>query len=174
MRYSQELRDHILKRVLPPQSDSIERVAREEGISEQTIRNWKAQAISENYAPSGNDEPEKWSSQDKFLIVLETSGMSETDLAEYARQKGLYVEQIAEWRDACIHANGGKIGGDLEGNRRRLTSAQNRREIIKLVGQTREAHLSGLPERPGKRDVLLPVHDHGRFQQKNSRLGSVA
>ena len=55
----------------------------------------------------GNDEPEKWSSQDKFLIVLETSGMSETDLAEYARQKGLYVEQIAEWRDACINANGG-------------------------------------------------------------------
>ena len=107
MRYSQELRDHILKRVLPPQSDSIERVAREEGISEQTIRNWKAQAISENYAPSGNDEPEKWSSQDKFLIVLETSGMSETDLAEYARQKGLYVEQIAEWREACINANGG-------------------------------------------------------------------
>ena len=125
MRYSQELRDHILKRVLPPQSDSIERVAREEGISEQTIRNWKAQAISENYTPSGNDEPEKWSSQDKFLIVLETSGMSETDLAEYARQKGLYVEQIAEWRDACINANGGKIVGDLEGNRRRLTSAQN-------------------------------------------------
>ena len=107
MRYSQELRDHILKRVLHPQSDSIERVAREEGISEQTIRNWKAQAISENYTSSGNDEPEKWSSQDKFLIVLETSGMSETDLAEYARQKGLYVEQIAEWRDACIHANGG-------------------------------------------------------------------
>ena len=107
MRYSQELRDHILKRVLPPQSDSIERVAREEGISEQTIRNWKAQAISENYAPSGNDEPEKWSSQDKFLIILETSGMSETDLAEYVRQKGLYVEQIAEWRDACINANGG-------------------------------------------------------------------
>ena len=107
MRYSQELRDHILKRVLPPQSDSIERVAREEGISEQTIRNWKAQAISENYTPSGNDEPGKWSSQDKFLIVLETSGMSEIDLAEYARQKGLYVEQIAEWRDACINANGG-------------------------------------------------------------------
>ena len=110
MRYRQELRDHILKRVLHPQSDSIERVAREEGISEQTIRNWKAQAISENYAPYGNDEPEKWSSQDKFLIVLETSGMSETDLAEYARQKGLYVEQIAEWRDACINANGGMEG----------------------------------------------------------------
>ena len=35
--------------------------------------------------------------------------MSETDLAEYARQKGLYVEQIAEWRDACINANGGMV-----------------------------------------------------------------
>lgn len=109
MRYSQELREHVLKRILPPQGDSIERVAREEGISEQTIRNWKVQAISQNYTPSDDDdwEPEKYSSQDKFLIVLETSGMSEADLAEYARQKGLYVEQIAEWRDACINANGG-------------------------------------------------------------------
>ena len=137
MRYSQELRDHILKRVLPPQSDSIERVAREEGISEQTIQNWKAQAISENYAPSGNDEPEKWSSQDKFLIVLETSGMSEADLAEYARQKGLYVEQIAEWRDACINANGGmarmarSLNADLkesEKEKRRLEKELQRKE----------------------------------------------
>lgn len=109
MRYSQELRDHILKRVLPPQSDSIERVAREEGISEQTVRNWKARALADDYTPVEEEdtEPEKWTSQDKFLIVLETASMSEADLAEYARQKGLYVDQIAEWRDACMNANGG-------------------------------------------------------------------
>ena len=33
--------------------------------------------------------------------------MSETELAEYARKKGLYVEQIKAWRDACMNANGG-------------------------------------------------------------------
>lgn len=33
--------------------------------------------------------------------------MSEADLAEYARKKGLYVDQIKSWRDACMNANGG-------------------------------------------------------------------
>jgi len=28
-------------------------------------------------------------------------------LAEYCRSKGLYVEQVTAWRDACIQANGG-------------------------------------------------------------------
>ena len=33
--------------------------------------------------------------------------MNETELAEYARKKGLYVEQIKAWCDACMNANGG-------------------------------------------------------------------
>ena len=33
--------------------------------------------------------------------------MNETELAEYARKKGLYVEQIKSWKDACLNANGG-------------------------------------------------------------------
>ena len=33
--------------------------------------------------------------------------MSETELTEYARKKGLYVEQIKAWKDACMNANGG-------------------------------------------------------------------
>lgn len=33
--------------------------------------------------------------------------MNESDLAEYARKKVLYVEQIKVWKDACMNANGG-------------------------------------------------------------------
>ena len=33
--------------------------------------------------------------------------MSEIELAEYGRSKGLYIEQIQAWRDACMQANGG-------------------------------------------------------------------
>ena len=49
--------------------------------------------------------------QDKFLIVVETATMSETELAEYARKTGLYVEQIMAWRDACMKANGWSYQG---------------------------------------------------------------
>jgi len=34
--------------------------------------------------------------------VIETAGLNEEELAEYCRQKCLYVEQISHWREAAI------------------------------------------------------------------------
>ena len=48
------------------------------------------------------------------------ASMNESELAEYARKKGLYVEQIKSWKDACMNANGGvakeaaKLNRDLK------------------------------------------------------------
>ena len=36
----------------------------------------------------------EWSTEDKFLIVIETAGMAEMDSADYCHKKGLSVEQI--------------------------------------------------------------------------------
>ena len=44
MQYSNELREAVLRRLLPPQNESISKVASAEGISEQTLRNWLAKA----------------------------------------------------------------------------------------------------------------------------------
>ena len=108
MNYSPELKDALLRRMLPPNNESITKISREEGISEQTLRNWQDKARKEGYAAPGMDAvPDDWSTQDKFLVVVETASMNETELAEYARKKGLYVEQIKAWKDACMNANGG-------------------------------------------------------------------
>ncbi len=108
MQYSDELKDALLRRMLPPNNESIAKISREEGISEQTLRNWRDKARADGIAAPGVKwTPDKWSTQDKFLIVVETVSMTETELAEYARKKGLYVEQIKAWKDACLNANGG-------------------------------------------------------------------
>lgn len=108
MRYSKELKDSIIRRMLPPNNEAISKISKEEGISQQTLRNWRVNARANGIAAPGNDSlSEKWSTQDKFLIVIETASMNETELAEYARLKGLYVEQIQAWKDACMNANGG-------------------------------------------------------------------
>lgn len=87
--YSNELRDAVLRRVLPPQNDSISKVAAEEGISGQTIRNWISKAREAgSTAADVSTQSEKWSSQDKFLIVIETAGMTDTELAEYTGRRG--------------------------------------------------------------------------------------
>lgn len=108
MNYSKELKDALLRRMLPPNNESIAKISKEEGVSEQTLRNWRDKAIQDGYAAPGTyANSDDWSTQDKFLIVVESTGMNETELAEYARKKGLYVEQIKPWKDACMNANGG-------------------------------------------------------------------
>jgi len=108
MAYSKELRDSIVKRMLPPNNESISKISREEGLPEATLRKWRDVVRAKGYAaPATDASAEKWSTEDKFLIVVETASLNETNLAEYCRKKGLYVEQIQAWRDACKQANGG-------------------------------------------------------------------
>ena len=55
--------------------------------------------------PGDGKNAEDWSSEDKFAVVLETAALNGTDLAQYCRRKGLFVEQIAAWRQVCKQAN---------------------------------------------------------------------
>ena len=132
MNYSPELKDALLRRMLPPNNESITKISREEGISEQTLRNWLDKARKEGYAAPGTDAvPDDWSTQDKFLVVVETASMNETELAEYARKKGLYIEQIKAWKDACMNANGGIAKEASRLNRELKDSEKERRKLEK-------------------------------------------
>ena len=140
MNYSPELKDSLLRRMLPPNNESITKISREEGISEQTLRNWRDKARTDGIAAPGTDaKPEDWSTLDKFLIVVETSGMNETDLGEYARKKGLYVEQIKAWRDACVNANGGIAKEAARLNRELKESEKERKRLEKELNRKEKA-----------------------------------
>ena len=106
MQYSKERKEAVLKKMMPPYNRSIAALAREEGISEGTLYIWRRQARERGLLlPSSDSSPEGWSAQDKFNAVVETAGMNEAALSEYCRQKGLYPEQLAQWRRACESAN---------------------------------------------------------------------
>lgn len=140
MKYSKEYRESILRRIMPPNSESIARIAKEEGISEQTLRNWQKRARRDGYAAPGTDaQSEEWSTQDKFVIVVETASMNESELAEYARKKGLYVEQIKAWRDACMNANGGIAKEAARLNRALKDSQKERRKLERELHRKEKA-----------------------------------
>ena len=142
MNYSPELKEALLRRMLPPNNESITKISREEGISEQTLRNWRNRARKEGYAaPSKDARPDDWSTQDKFLVVVETASMNETDLAEYARSKGLFVEQIRAWRDACMNANGG-IAKEAARLNRELKDSEKERKKLERELQRKEKALA--------------------------------
>lgn len=107
-RFSEEFKYSIVQKMMPPQNQSVSEIAQETGLSEGTLYKWKKQARRKGMAvPGGESETERWSTQDKFLIVMETTTLSEIELAEYCRNKGLFVEQVMAWKDACMQANGG-------------------------------------------------------------------
>lgn len=102
-RYSAERKAVILRKLLPPHNLTVAEVAREEGISEATLYNWRNQAKEQGVpVPGSKQSSEEWSAEAKFAVVVETAGLNESELSEYCRQKGLYPEQVKAWRSACV------------------------------------------------------------------------
>ncbi len=46
MKYSKRLKSSVIRKVLPTENQSVPAVAKEMGIAEQTIYNWKNQAFN--------------------------------------------------------------------------------------------------------------------------------
>lgn len=102
-RYSDERKSAVLQKLLPPYNRSVADVSKEEGISEQTLYNWQKTLRDKGLPVPGNEKKsEQWSAETKFAVVVETAPLSETELSEYCRKKGLYPQQVSEWKQACI------------------------------------------------------------------------
>lgn len=104
--YPKERREAVLAKMMPPQNMSIPALAESTGITEQTLYNWRKKARDKGFAvPGDKKNSEQWSSEDKFAVVLETASLNAAELNEYCRKKGLYPEQIGQWKETCQNAN---------------------------------------------------------------------
>ena len=113
---------------MPPENKLVSELARENGISEQTLYTWRRNLKSQGVPVPGNGKnAEEWSSKDKFGVVLETAHLNEAELAEYCRGKGLFAEQIVAWREACQDAN----AQSAERNREQREQSKSDRKKIK-------------------------------------------
>ena len=105
-RYSQERRESVIRRMMPPENTPVAVLVEETGISNVTLYHWRKQARARGLVvPGDGKNPENWSPQDKFAVVLETAAMNEAELSEYCRKKGLFAEQIGVWRENCLQGN---------------------------------------------------------------------
>jgi len=103
MAYPLERKEAILKKLLPPVNQSVAEVAREEGISIQTIYSWQIKARQSGIPMPGNTtKTDHWTAETKLAVVIETASFSESELSQYCREKGLYIEQIKQWKSQCL------------------------------------------------------------------------
>ncbi|CAA6805806.1 MAG: Transposase IS3/IS911 family protein [uncultured Thiotrichaceae bacterium] len=101
--YSSERKESVLKKLLPPHSMTVAAVAREEGVCEQTLYNWRNQAKQAGRpVPGKTKHSDQWSAESKLAVVIETTPLSESELSQYCREKGLYSDQVKTWKSECL------------------------------------------------------------------------
>lgn len=132
-RYSEERKAAVMSKLLPPQNRTVAEVAREEGISQVTLYTWRKRARGQGLpVPGSGKRSEDWSGEAKLAVVVETAGLSEAQLSEYCRAKGLYPEQVKAWWEACL------AGASAEAASRQAEQAQGRRDRKRIKELERE------------------------------------
>jgi len=97
MKYTRRIKETVLRKVLPPESRSVLEVAKEMGISEQTIYNWKSQAQMGTLSIDDQESPLSTSRLERFNLLLEGKGIREEDYGKWLREKGLHSEHLNLW-----------------------------------------------------------------------------
>lgn len=137
-KYSQEKKEHALTLMSAPENLPVEQVSSQTGIPSATLYLWRRQARAAGRAvPGDGQNPEGWGSADKFAVVLETVALSEAELGEYCRKKGLYVEQVRAWRQACEEANA--PAGERVSPAQRAQEKKRTRELEKELQRKEKA-----------------------------------
>lgn len=140
MAYSPERREAVLKKLLPPNNRPVTQVAEEEGIAAATLYQWRQKARSEGrLLPDGSADPEGWSSADKLNAVIETAALSEAEVGEYCRKRGLYPEQIQRWRVSCEQANDRRTDQERQDQEALKAERRRQRELERELKRKDEA-----------------------------------
>jgi hypothetical protein len=84
---------------------SLRQFSQRESISLSTLYGWREKYAKVDFSLTKSNDPNDWSAERKFSAVIETAAMSAVELSEYCRKKGLFPEQIQQWKMSCISGN---------------------------------------------------------------------
>ncbi len=113
--------------LLPPESASLENVAREVGVGAGTLERWRSDALSR---PARG---RAWTAASRFDALLTTAAMSESDKGAWCRTSGVYPQELAGWRQSATQA----LAEPEEARASPMATKQDRRRIKALERELR-------------------------------------
>jgi transposase-like protein len=113
-KYSKQFKIEAVKKVLLRGQDrSISSVARSLGIKISTIHGWikamKTKDLTEDTPTSGGTIqkiPYRWSTKERFDSIIESSKLSQEELSEYCRKKGVFPHHLEKWKVEFVESFG--------------------------------------------------------------------
>ena len=98
--YSTDFKEQMVRKMMPPNSQSVAQISRDTGVPYATLYTWKKQYQARGIVvPAKNTNADKWDAKTKLAAIIQTAAMNEAERSEYCRQNGLYVEQLDEWKE---------------------------------------------------------------------------
>ena len=143
-----EYKAEIIKRMLAPNNESVPSLSKETGLTKSRLYEWRRKELKRlGVGDQSKKKSEKYTSEDKFMIVMETFGMTERELGDYCRSKGLFRESILSWRTACTKANvkaslSSKPDNDDEALKSDLKKAQDAQKALEKELRRKEKALA--------------------------------
>ena len=107
MNYPETFREKMVLRMSEPGGISANALSEEVGVSQTSLSKWLRDAAGvEPVAKKVNGKsikakvgkrPQDWTAAEKLEAVLESASLSEQELGEYLRRKGLHEAQLEQW-----------------------------------------------------------------------------
>jgi transposase-like protein len=138
MSYSGERREALLRRML--KGEVVSRLSQETGLGQSTLYGWRLKA-QRGEVDVSKSKKERLSGAQKLAVLAETATLSEAELGEYCRKKGLYPEQVKGWREQAEAAMSGALVSAKE-YREALQQEKKQREVLERELRRKEKALA--------------------------------
>ena len=135
--YSKKLKVSVFKRLAPPNAEKVPALAKELNIPKPTLYSWRTKVLKESSTIS--KKTNKWTSEDKFQAVLETSSLSELETSKYCRKKGIHLQELKSWIKQCQYANAKKLEDPKELKNNLNSEKQKNKELQKELRHKEKA-----------------------------------
>jgi transposase len=127
MQYSESFKATMVQKMVAGRSASS--LSQEVGVNQPTLSRWlreagrlrlvKRRTQDETRTKTEGRRPEEWSAEEKLEAVLEAKRLSEAELGEFLRSRGLHEQQLREWEAAAVES--------LRGRKSSAKSAETKR-----------------------------------------------
>lgn len=144
-RYGQTFKNRAVARLLPPESAPLDAVAREVGISADTLERWRADALAQPV------QQRTWTAAARLEAVITAAAFDEAARNAWCREHGVYPQELAQWRSSATQA----LAAPQEARASPQQTKDDRRRIKELERELR------------RKDRALAAHfsDRGRLFQ---------
>jgi len=98
MVYTEKFKENAIRKLLPPENNSLPEVAREMSIAYQTLFNWKNK-LDRGILPdcSGKVSPRAINISERYSLLIESYKIKKKDKGRWLRENGLKSEHLILW-----------------------------------------------------------------------------